>query len=472
LADALERALAAQGVAVTRGHFRPGILFNRGSNGPVTDPHRDPPRGILASLAKLALVFADHVLGALTAWRHARRRGVLLVERGWHDMAVDPGRYRLPGSLRGVVLALGRALPRHDLTVLGDASAPVIFDRKPELDIPEIERQRAEWSTLARATGREVMVAETTERPPDEVAADVLRRLRERRASAPWLRTPIAPTRLALSMQRTRASIPALEIYRPHRRRARVAARVNAALASRGIGRRVPEPVPGLAELAREAEIAYDGVAAFRSSMPGRYVVGFARGGRLRHVAKIGAASDEGLRREGEALQLLNGAVLPARVPRLTWRGEWRGRRVVVTEALAGASLAELDLSSVADLCTALCTGIDGRPLVHGDLAPWNLLRGADGAYLLDWEEYREAFEPLYDLTHYVIRSGALLGRFSPQRSFEVLTSPGSPGWRHLESLRLDPASALERVRAYLDRNRAAPTVIRRFQAEVLELTR
>jgi hypothetical protein len=139
----------------------------------------------------------------------------------------------------------------------------------------------------------------------------------------------------------------------------------------------------------------------------------------------------------------------------------------VVTAALPNASRATLSPFEVADLCTVLCAGVGGQPLVHGDLAPWNLLSGADGTYLLDWENYRRCFEPLYDLLHYIVRSGALLGWFSPREAARLLLARSSPGWLHLEAVGVDPMSARQLATEYL-RRPATTTAIDQYQKQVI----
>jgi len=58
-------------------------------------------------------------------------------------------------------------------------------------------------------------------------------------------------------------------------------------------------------------------------------------------------------------------------------------------------------------------SGLAGRewPTVieHGDLAPWNLLRTADGLRAIDWEDGRLEGFPGFDLVHYVTNVGVLV---------------------------------------------------------------
>jgi phosphotransferase family enzyme len=57
---------------------------------------------------------------------------------------------------------------------------------------------------------------------------------------------------------------------------------------------------------------------------------------------------------------------------------------------------------------------------VHGDLAPWNILRTNRGWALLDWEA-SDLAPPFYDLFHYLVQGHVLLGRPSQRTLFAGL---------------------------------------------------
>jgi len=62
---------------------------------------------------------------------------------------------------------------------------------------------------------------------------------------------------------------------------------------------------------------------------------------------------------------------------------------------------------------------------VHGDCAPWNLLRSDDGWVLCDWEATRKKSLPFEDVFHYLVQSCALLGWPSRQALFRGLRGRG-----------------------------------------------
>ena len=67
----------------------------------------------MLSVAKLVVILFDFWLSHLGPWRTVvRGGGVVVVERGWYDQAVDPRRYRLSPRVKPVALLLRRFVPR------------------------------------------------------------------------------------------------------------------------------------------------------------------------------------------------------------------------------------------------------------------------------------------------------------------------------------------------------------------------
>lgn len=134
-------------------HWRPGLLPRAGSivgaeAGDPTQPHARPPHGRVLSVALLAYDWIDFFLGTWLRIVPVRTRGGLVVmERGWFDMAVDPRRYRLDVPYR-IVEMLGRLLPSPDTALILEADPQVLHDRKAELPIRELTRQSGRWREI------------------------------------------------------------------------------------------------------------------------------------------------------------------------------------------------------------------------------------------------------------------------------------------------------------------------------------
>lgn len=465
VADAIVERASAEGLTVTRAHHRPGLIAGRPSDaGPVTDPHGEPARSTAASAAKLLVVFADHVLGGNTRWRSKRRAGVLLLERGWFDMTVDPLRYRMSESIVPLVRVLGRLLPRPDALLLLSGDANALHARKPEIGVEEVARQIEGWRRIAPVAARRVVEVDTVRTEPDDAVDALSAAMRSPRV---WRRVPCTPGRIDLRV--TGDARPGLAIYQPQSVRARAAS--IAWRTARIRGRVVGEPIAHLGELWRMIGVTPDGVAAMRSSTSGRSVMSMVCGGEMDLVVKIGPTHDMALRHEAEMLTARLRPGLPVGRPELTWAGEWGQHFVLVTRAAQRSSSTAWTLQEVFPLAKALArAGTDGAALTHGDLAPWNLVRTANGPVLLDWESARWADEPLHDLAHFVVQDGALLGRYAPDQAVALLCDEGSPGAMLLQERGLAREHARPLLVEYLAQ--ATPTDPRavRFRAEMLRL--
>lgn len=131
---------------IERFHFRP--MFRRGGRDspPVTNPHGKSPRGFLLSVLKLLYWLADYCYGYVAAIRPALlNSSLILFDRYYPDVLVDPVRYRLPASTLWFAKFLVRLVPPPDLCILLDVPAEVVQQRKPEVTCEESHRQRVAY---------------------------------------------------------------------------------------------------------------------------------------------------------------------------------------------------------------------------------------------------------------------------------------------------------------------------------------
>jgi thymidylate kinase len=132
-----------------RYHLRPLLGKKTGTATTiVTAPHAKPPRSLVTSLVKIAYFWADYTLGY---WLDTRPRLVrstfVLFDRYYHDLLVDPKRYRYGGPV-WVARLVGRLLPKPDLWILLDAPPEVLQERKQEVPYAETARQREAYLEL------------------------------------------------------------------------------------------------------------------------------------------------------------------------------------------------------------------------------------------------------------------------------------------------------------------------------------
>lgn len=172
LIAALTRELAPFFRAVDYIHSRPHVLDPKPPGGVVSEPHAQVPRAWLACVAKLFFYAFDHWLGRIVRIRPGMVRNRLVIfDRDFHDIIVDPTRYRM----RGVGL-LARVvswfLPRADLTFVLDAPPEIVHARKPELTIAELARQRGVLRRLA--DGRPAWRMLDATQSPEAVACEAM----------------------------------------------------------------------------------------------------------------------------------------------------------------------------------------------------------------------------------------------------------------------------------------------------------
>jgi len=137
--------------------WRPGRLVP--THHPARLPHSKPMRGFRRSVSYLLFSWADFVSGYLLNTRRLMGTPALVVfDRYYHDLLIDPKRYRYNGPM-WLAKIIGRLVPPGDAFFLVlDADEQAIFDRKQQLAIDEIRRQRTSYRQFARTHGNSVVI--------------------------------------------------------------------------------------------------------------------------------------------------------------------------------------------------------------------------------------------------------------------------------------------------------------------------
>ncbi len=171
--NAVSRELAQSFRTVSYYHMRPRVVGRKPTNqGPVTDPHGQPPRGLAASIAKVIDLWVDYTLGFPARILPALiRTELVLFDRCFYDLLVDSKRIRYGGP-PWLLRAAARFCPGPSLVILLDAPPEVLRSRKQEVPIEEVARQRAAYLELARTLPRAVVI--NAAQPPEGVINDTL----------------------------------------------------------------------------------------------------------------------------------------------------------------------------------------------------------------------------------------------------------------------------------------------------------
>jgi thymidylate kinase len=130
-------------------HWRP-YLFSVSRVRPSTnDPHELDNDPLFLSVLRVAVHVIDYCLGYWLMIRPCvARSGLVLFDRYYEDLIVDPRRFRYGGPARLLEVLLN-VRPNPDCVLILDAPDEVILSRKEELGPAEIRRQRRAYLGLA-----------------------------------------------------------------------------------------------------------------------------------------------------------------------------------------------------------------------------------------------------------------------------------------------------------------------------------
>jgi hypothetical protein len=419
---------------------RPGALVGREPTDPSA-PHGRPPRGRAASRLLLGYYWLDYLLGGLLWVLPLKARAGLLVnERGWWDVVVDPRRYRLQGTSR-LVRLLGRLLPQPDLALALEAPPEVLLSRKAEIDAGELARQIMELRASLPAPVRtaRVDVSGSLDEVRQQARDEVLWQLEQRavaRLGAGWSTLPGGSNPgLLVPRGPRRAARAALRIRSPRSLRQSLSWRAAWLLASLGAFRLLPRGGPPPAPV-RQALAAHlpprSTLAVLAENDQDAFVVLIVdERGRCHGVARIatGAAAAEALDREAHAIAGLGKLLRPplsapvvlAHEPGLLLlrTAPWRPRLRV----------ASLPVEVAAGLGRFFRAGREQTTgPAHGSCAPWNLLRTRAGWVLVDWRHAAVSMPPFHDVVHFLLQSMARSRKPAARRElFDAVGSRRSP---------------------------------------------
>jgi thymidylate kinase len=131
-------------------HLRPSLgQRTDGPPTPVTDPHGQVPRGQLASMLKMLYYLIDYLAGHWVRVLPKRAQASMVIfDRYYHDILVDPRRYRYGGP-EWFVRLLSHWIPQPDLFVFLDVAPEIAQARKQEVSLKETRRQCEAYRALA-----------------------------------------------------------------------------------------------------------------------------------------------------------------------------------------------------------------------------------------------------------------------------------------------------------------------------------
>jgi len=153
--------------------WRPGVVRQVTPDSSNRMPHARTPRGNIASILSILGLALDFNIGYLiSAYPAMARSETLIFDRYFHDLLIDPKRYRYSGPM-GVPRSIRRLIPpRKTIFIILDADEDVILRRKQELSQDELRRQRVAYKDFSSSVSNAMIVR--TDKPVDEIVAEIV----------------------------------------------------------------------------------------------------------------------------------------------------------------------------------------------------------------------------------------------------------------------------------------------------------
>lgn len=144
-----------KGQVATVRHLKPFLVIPRRDDEIINvAPHGKHPRSSFTSLVKIFVWLMEEWYAYLL---QDKRKELLICDRYYHDLLIDPRRYRYGGPLWAAKL-VGKMMPQPALWVLLDAPAEVLHKRKQEVSLNETVRQRQAYLDFVRFQGNNVII--------------------------------------------------------------------------------------------------------------------------------------------------------------------------------------------------------------------------------------------------------------------------------------------------------------------------
>ena len=160
LSNAFIKDIEAAFRGVKRYHLRPYAFEKKDGvdSSPVINPHGKPPRSFLSSILKLSWFFIDCTFGYLcTAQRYKNKSYLVVFDRYFHDLIIDPKRYRYGANL-WLAKFLAKFIKKPDLFIVLTGDPMVIWARKKEVSFDETERQIKAYEDFAIQTKNALLI--------------------------------------------------------------------------------------------------------------------------------------------------------------------------------------------------------------------------------------------------------------------------------------------------------------------------
>jgi thymidylate kinase len=152
-------------------HFRFFLGRKKKARRSVNDPHGQASWSLPLSVSKVFYYWFDYFFGWwLIVWPKRVRSKLIVFDRYYYDMVVDPKRCRYGGPM-WLVKQIGKFIVKPDMVIYLDVPPEILQERKKDVTFEESKRQREEYRKLMTGLNNSVVIDGT--QPLDGVVADV-----------------------------------------------------------------------------------------------------------------------------------------------------------------------------------------------------------------------------------------------------------------------------------------------------------
>ena len=160
-------------------HWRPGFLPYKVSlseeiEADFMNPHRVITKPLFKSYLIFLYIYIDFIIGYFLKVAN-KNKEIIYYERYFYDLIVDQKRYGIKVSPL-IIKFCSYFVKKPDLIVILDAEASILYKRKQELTVNEIERQRKLYRNSVIKYS-EYLVIDVGKNTPKEVVEIILNRI-------------------------------------------------------------------------------------------------------------------------------------------------------------------------------------------------------------------------------------------------------------------------------------------------------
>ena len=153
--------------------WRPGLIRKVAPDTGNRMPHAKLPRGPVSSAISILGLALDFSVGYLVSAHPAMVRSeAVIFDRYFHDLLIDPKRYRYAGPMWLPHLLSRWIPPRRAIFVVLDADEELILSRKQELPLHELKRQRLAYKAFAARVPKAMIIR--TDKPVGEIVSEII----------------------------------------------------------------------------------------------------------------------------------------------------------------------------------------------------------------------------------------------------------------------------------------------------------